>query len=111
MGVNLLHLIGVIKRSFSILVPICPGCLDHLGIHGLELVCLPGDGILQILLGAPNSLEGPQVIVGVDGFSLGGRPEHSGYLGITLLISLGGIGQILTVRLGFSSKRLPQGFL
>jgi hypothetical protein len=46
------------------------------------------------------------MVMGMDGFSLGGGSEEFGDLGISLLFGLPGKGQIFSVRLGFTGKRL-----
>jgi hypothetical protein len=66
------------------------------------------DGFLKILFGATDSIEGPQVTVGVDGFSLGGRPKEPGYLRETFLVRLGRKSEIFTIRLRFSCKSFLQ---
>jgi hypothetical protein len=108
LGVHLLDFVGIRERPFSILVPLGLGRFDHLRVHVCKFVGLALDGVNQVLFGPPDGLEGPQVVMGVYRLRLGGRPKETGHLGITILMGLGGIGQILAIGLGLTGKGLVQ---
>jgi hypothetical protein len=71
LGVVLLDGIGVGEGPLCIFYALGLSRLDHLGIHLLELVGLPDDGLPQVLFCGFNSLHGTQMVGGVNRLSLG----------------------------------------
>ncbi|OPY90277.1 MAG: hypothetical protein A4E72_00724 [Syntrophus sp. PtaU1.Bin208] len=108
---GLLYFIRIDECPFRLLVALGFGRLDHGRIHLLELVALSGNGLLQIFPSCTDSLESPQVIVGMDRLGFGRRPEESGNLRIPFLVRLGRKSQIFSIRLGLTRKSLFQTFL
>lgn len=68
---------------------------------------LAGHRLRDVLAGAVNRLERPQMVMGMDRFRIRRGPKQPCGLGVTLLIGLGGKGQILAIGLGFARE----GFL
>ena len=103
---DFLYRIRVVKTSLRHLLAFGFRCLDHLGIHLLELMGFSGNGLLEIFLRRMNSIKGPQVIMSVDRFRLGSSPEEPGDLREPFLVRLGRKSQVFAVCLRFPCKSL-----
>jgi len=71
-----------------------------------ELLGLPADGFLEVILGAADAPHHAQVGVGMHRLGVGRGAEELRHLGVALIVGLLREGQVLAVGLRFAGERL-----